>query len=272
MRALILALGLMLTTAAHAADRVVVIGGHLVELVYALGAGGSVVAVDDATAYDAAAKVPRVGSSRSISAEAVLAQRPTLILATDHAGPPGALDQLRAAGVAVEVLPGVDSVEAAYTRIRHLGDRLGVRPAADATVARMQKELAAIDRKGITSRVAFVYARGAGTLLVSGTDTGPAAVISLAGATPAVTAYSGFQPLTAESLVAAKPDVLVMTTTGLQSVGGIDGLLAVPGVSATPAGAARRVLVLDDVVLLGMGPRLPQAVATLNAALRGLVR
>jgi iron complex transport system substrate-binding protein len=63
--------------------------------------------------------------------------------------------------------------------------------------------------------------------------------------------------------------VLLVTDQGLQAAGGIDGLLRAPGLAATPAGRARRVLSLDALWLLGFGPRLPSAIRTLAQGLHG---
>ncbi|MBZ9643471.1 ABC transporter substrate-binding protein, partial [Streptomyces sp. PSKA30] len=66
-----------------------------------------------------------------------------------------------------------------------------------------------------------------------------------------------FTPLTTEALVKAQPEVILMMTKGLESVGGIDGLLDVPGIRETPAGMNRRIVTLEDGVLLSFGPRTP---------------
>jgi iron complex transport system substrate-binding protein len=73
----------------------------------------------------------------------------------------------------------------------------------------------------------------------------------------------GYKPLTPEALVTAQPDVLLLLTAGLDSVGGVDGLLSLPGVGQTPAGKNRRVLHYDDQYLLGIGPRVGQALMDL---------
>ncbi|MEO0603960.1 MAG: ABC transporter substrate-binding protein, partial [Myxococcota bacterium] len=112
-------------------------------------------------------------------------------------------------------------------------------------------------------RVVFIYARGGGTLNVAGLDTGAGRMVELAGGVNAVTGYTGYKPLTAESLVLAKPDVLLLTSRGLESLGGTEGLLAQPGVSLTPAGQNRRIVVLDDLLLLGFGPRVGEGVVEL---------
>ena len=114
----------------------------------------------------------------------------------------------------------------------------------------------------------FVYARGPSTLLVGGGGTAADAMIRLAGGTNAASGFDGYKPLTAEAAVAAAPQVILVTTSGLESVGGTDGLLDLPGLALTPAGKARRVVAMDDLYLLGFGPRVAGAMAALADQLR----
>lgn len=112
------------------------------------------------------------------------------------------------------------------------------------------------------SRVAFLYLRGsAGVYLLGGPGSGADALITELGLEDAGTAIGldrAFTPITSEALIEAQPDILLVMTGGLASVGGIDGLLKIPGISQTPAGKERRVLAYEDGLLLSFGPRTPQ--------------
>ncbi len=94
-------------------------------------------------------------------------------------------------------------------------------------------------------------------------------MIELAGGRNAFGQVEGYKPLAPEAAIAAAPDVILCTDQGLAAAGGVDGLLRAPGLAATPAGRARRVRSLEALLLLGFGPRLPQAVAQLAEALHG---
>ncbi len=262
------------STPADSADatRVVTIGGPITEIVYALGQGGRVVGTDRSSLFpEAILAGPRLDYFRQTSAEGVLALRPTLVLAVDGTGPPGVLDQIRAAGVAVLVLPEATDVAGAEARIARIGQVLGREAQADSVVAVMRAELAAAEaaKPATPPRVLFVYARGAGVVLAAGTGGAPEGILRLAGAETAVTAYEGYRPLTAEAVVAAAPDVIVVPAGSLESLGGIDGLLRQPGLSQTPAGRARRIVTVDDALLLGFGPRVGQGVRDLALGLAG---
>ncbi len=100
--------------------------------------------------------------------------------------------------------------------------------------------------------------------MVSGTKTAAHEMLTLAGATNAASGFEGFKPLTPEAVVAAQPTHLIMPTKGAKSIGGIQGVLALPGVGATPAGLAKRLVTVDDLKLLGFGPRMGRALLELQ--------
>jgi len=261
-------------TTAPAAQRIVAIGGAVTETIYALGAGARVVAVDTSSGYpDATGALPKVGYQRTLAAEGILALEPDLVLASAEAGPPTTIAQLRSAGVRVELLPTIETVEGAAARIRSIGAVLGDRGAGDRLGDTVERDGNAARARAqahpSATRVLFLYARGGGTMLVSGTGTGPAQMIALAGGVNAVTSWDGFRPLSAEAALAAAPDAILVPALGLASLGGIDGVVALPGLGDTPAGRARRVIAIDDLMLLGFGPRLPAAIDELSAALAG---
>lgn len=258
--------------ASVALDRVVTLGGPVTETVYALGLGDRVVGVDRSSLYpEAVHALPRLDYFRQTSAEGVLSLAPTVVLALEGTGPPAVLDQIRAAGVPVLTLPEVTGLAGAADRVRHLGDVIGRPGAADSLASRMRAEVGAVTTPASAPRALFVYARGAGTLLVSGTGNAADAVLRLAGAENAVAGVEGFQPLTAEAVVGAAPDVIVVPERGLESLGGLDGLLALPGMMQTPAGQARRVVAVDDALLLGFGPRVGEGVRDLARKLAASV-
>lgn len=256
---------------ATAGERIVSVGGAITETVFALGASDRVVGVDTSSVYPPAVEgLPRVGYQRLLSAEGILALSPDLVLISEEAGPPAVLEQLRGAGVRVERMPGAKTIDDAAARITAVGAAIG-RPAAELANTVRGAAGAARDRAGRgNARPSFVllYARGAGTLMVSGTDGPGVATIELAGGRNAVAGFTGYKPLSAEVLIAAAPDVIVVPSRGLATLGGEAGILALPGVAATPAGRARRIVTLDDLLLLGFGPRLGAAIDELAGRLR----
>ncbi|EYF01674.1 heme/hemin ABC transporter substrate-binding protein [Chondromyces apiculatus] len=258
---------------APSAARIVSIGGPVTELVFALGAGPDVVGVDTSSLYpDEATKLPKVGYQRTIATEGILALRPTLVLLSSEAGPPTAIAQIQAAGVPTRVIQADPQLDRIPERIRAVADALGRKEAGEALTRTVTADLDAARRDlaalPTRPRVLLIYARGAGTQLVGGADTPPDALIALAGGVNAAAEISGYKAMSAEAIAAAAPDVILVPSRGLASLGGIDGTLALPGLAQTPAGKARRVVTLDDLLLLGLGPRTPAAARELAQKLR----
>ena len=110
----------------------------------------------------------------------------------------------------------------------------------------------------------FIYARGPSVLMVSGAGTSADAMLELAGVPNCIDQFQGFRPLTAEAVIAASPAFVIAPQKGADSIGGIEGLLKLPGVAQTPAGGARRVVLVDDLELLGFGPHMGRALAKLQ--------
>jgi iron complex transport system substrate-binding protein len=268
--AVCLALGAPSGSAAPPA-RVVAVGGAVTEMVYALGAGTALVGADSTSVHPSeAARLPRVGYMRQLSAEGVLSLRPALVLATAEAGPPAVLEQIRGAGVRLERLHVRHSPDAVRENIRTIAAALGRDAAGDALLQRFDADWRTTRRRVAAMparpRVLFVMAHG-GAPMVGGRDTAADAMLELAGAVNAASGITGYKPLTAEAALAAAPDVILVTDQALET-GGIDALLQRPGLALTPAGRAKRVATMDAVLLLGFGPRLPQAVDELATKVR----
>ncbi|MEU3400959.1 heme/hemin ABC transporter substrate-binding protein [Streptomyces filamentosus] len=259
------------------AERIVPLSGSLAELVFTLGLGDRVVARDVTTTFEQAAGLPVVTRAHDVSAENVLSLRPTLVLAESTTGPAEAIAQIRDAGVPLVVVPPAKELGDLDDRAEDVAAALGVPASGTALRERTAARLAAV-RKRIPAhadrpRVAFLYLRGsAAVYLLGGADSGAASLLEAAGAVDAGK-ESGlakdFTPLTSEALAKAAPDALLVMSKGLRSVGGVDGLLELPGVAETPAGADRRIVSVDDGVLLSYGPRTDRVLASLVDQLYG---
>ena len=267
-------------------QRIVSVGGALTETLFALGAQAALVGADTTSLHpEAARRLPSVGYARALSAEGLLSLRPSLVVATKDAGPLPVLRQLEAARVRLVLLDAEHRFEGVLARTRRLAELCGRDAAGQTLAAQMQQDWqaaqAAVEAAvqvrqrsqgspgstGTRPKVLFVLSHSMAQVRVSGRDTAADAMLAYAGAANALTSFDGYKPLTPEAAIAAAPDIILATDQGLQAVGGIDGLLAAPGLAQTPAGRARRVVAQDALLMLGFGPRLPQAVETLARAL-----
>lgn len=254
---------------ARPAPRVVSLGGAITEIVYALGAGGTLVGVDQSSIHpEAARRLPQVGYYRSFSVEGVASLKPDIVLVADQAGPPQSLEQLRRLGMRLVVLPSAPTVEALARRIEGVAEALGRQAPGRALVEKIRAEVAGagLAAKSAPKRV-LVLSSHTGRLQAAGAETAGDAMVRLAGATNVFAAHTSYKPIAAEAVSALQPDVIVTTTSSVEAVGGLAAFAAQPGIAITPAARAQRIIAMDDLLLLSFGPRLPQALAELRAGL-----
>ena len=257
--------------------RIITLFGDLTEVVYALGAQDFLVARDTASIYPPEAEeLPNLGFNQALSPEGVLAFAPTTLFGTPEAGPDETLDHVRNAGVEVVIIDQDDDLDAPAAKVRTVGAALGIPRRAEALALDIERRLAAVQASiGATEpgpQVLFLYLRGALFQFAGGDGSPSQLLIEAAGGIDAGAAAGivGFQPLTPEAVVAADPEALLLMEGGVESVGGIDGLLRIPGIAETRAGRARRFIIMDDLYLLNFGPRMPDALAELAAELQRL--
>lgn len=256
------------------AMRLISIGGALTEIVYSLHAHTELVGVDTTSIYPAAAtRLPNVGYTRSLSSEGILALRPTQLIATEDAGPPVVLKQINDAGIPMTILPSGHQFKDVIDRVQTIGRLIHRLDIAKALANQLhlewkktQVQVANSTLKNI--RVLFVLSNNPGQLMVGGEKTSADAMITYSGGRNAISGLHGFKPLTPEAVIAANPDVLLLTDQGMKAVGGISGVLRFPGVNQTRAGKEQNIISLEAMYLLGFGPRMPLAVAELNLLLQ----
>ena len=248
------------------------VGGAITEIVYALGAEDRVIAVDSTSRYPPRAQEhPNVGYMRQMSAEAILALEPSLILAEGDAGPPAALDQLRAAGVPLVVVPDHPSIGGVLKKVTAVAQALGLESRGNELSARLEHEfeeledrLAPVDDR---PSVLFLLSIGRGAPLAGGRGTSADGIIALAGGRNAIAELEGYKPLSPEAAAGAAPEVVLVTERTLRLLGGAAALLERPEIAVTPAGRSARLVTMDGLLLLGFGPRTPEAIRQLAAAL-----
>ena len=244
-----------------APQRIVSAGNGVTELLYALGAGDQVIAVDSTSQWPPETrKLPRLGYHKQLSSEGILAMAPTLLIGTDVMGPPATISQLKSAGVHIESLPIDFTVKTMHYRIERLAKLLGKEAQGKQLWASIKQSLDEAQRLANSRKehpkVLFLLATGGRTPSVSGSHTAANAMIELAGGTNvAASKFSSYKPLSNESLLEMAPDVIIYSDRGDGTTP--EQILAMqPALKQTPAGRSGKVVGIDGTLLLGgLGPR-----------------
>ncbi|GAA2980921.1 iron complex transport system substrate-binding protein [Microbacterium terrae] len=256
------------------------ISGTIAATVFGLGLGDQVVGRDSSTVFDGTEDLPVVTKTgHTLNAEAILELAPTVMLTDTTIGPKEVRQQLREAGIAVVVVSDdrrIDTVDqlvaevAAALGVPERGAQLADRLTADIEAASAEVDEIAPGTASDRPRMLFLYVRGsANVYYIFGRDSGADSLIEAVDGIDVAgeIGWEGMKPMTAEALVAAQPDVLVMMTDGLASVGGVDGLVErIPALAQTPAGANRRVVDMADADILAFGPRTADVIRALARA------
>lgn len=250
-------------------QKIVSLNGAISEALVILGAESQIIGVDVTSTYPESLKTKAtdLGHVRSITAESILSLKPNVVFATSKDVNPTLNEQLKAANVSLKIINQEYSTEGTKNLITEIAKFLkkeNYQPLLE-NIDRQIAEIKPFEKK---PKVLFIYARGAGNLMVAGKETPLHHMIELAGADNAAATITDFKPLTPEALLTINPDVILLFDTGLQSLGGIDGLLKVEGISATNAGKNQKIITMDGQLLSGFGPRLGKAVVELHNKLK----
>lgn len=251
-------------------SRVVVLANGVGEIMKSLNASSILVGRDISSTGAGQEDIPIVTSGHQVLPEKVIALQPDLVIVDASTGPQTALNQIRATGIKVVQTPESWTLADIAKKVRAVGVAIGAQSQAELLVTKIERSLSQI-KLSAKPRVAFLYLRGTSSIyLIGGPGSGADSMVQSIGAIDigARSLSRPFNTLTAESLALLDPDVLLVMTKGLESVGGVNGLIKLPGVAQTKAGKNRAIIDVDDSLLLSFGPRTPSLVEALAQALK----
>jgi iron complex transport system substrate-binding protein len=251
--------------------RVIALANGSAEIIDSLGQKKILIGRDIASSEPALKSIPIVTSGHQVGAEKIIALTPDLVIIDSSVGPSQAIDSLKKAGIKVELIEEVWNVDAIAMKVIEIASLLGVNASGqqladliDSTISDASKKISG------APRVLFLYLRGGNSIyFVGGKGSGADSLLSAIGAVDvgAQSQAQPFTPLTAEALIEMKPEIILVMTKGLASVGGVAGLTELPGVAQTPAGRDSRIISVDDSLLLSFGARTPSLLTELAGAL-----
>jgi iron complex transport system substrate-binding protein len=260
------------TTGSFTASRVVVLANGVAEIMQSLNAQSIIVGRDISSTEKSLEDIPIVTSGHQILPEKVISLRPDLVLIDASSGPQSAIGQIEKSGIRIVKIPESWTLADIEIKVAAVGAAIGASQQAQILIKKLNQSLAQsqIDKQ---LRIAFLYLRGTSSVyLIGGEGSGADSIFASLGAVDvgAQQLKNPFNTLTAESLATLNPDVIVVMSKGLESVGGVDGLLKLPGVGQTKAGKNSAIIDVDDSLLLSFGPRTPSLIEQLRIALNEL--
>ena len=257
------------TEASFTASRVIVLANGVAEIIQSLNGQSIIIGRDISSTEDSLSDIPIVTSGHQVLPEKVIALNPDLVLIDASTGPKAAIETIRKAGISVVETPESWSLTDLPVKVRAVGRAIGASNQAEQLIKEINQSLK-VSTVSNKPRVAFLYLRGTSAVyLIGGKGSGADSLMDSIGAVDVGAAQleRPFNTLTAESLAALNPDVILVMSKGLESVGGVEGLLTLPGVAQTNAGKNSAIIDVDDSLLLSFGPRTPSLVQALADAI-----
>ncbi|HAS8381778.1 TPA: hemin ABC transporter substrate-binding protein [Vibrio vulnificus] len=239
-----------------AQERIISAGSAVTELILALHAEQSLVAVDVTSQLPEGQPLPKIGYHRRLSAEGLLALSPTKLIGSDEMGPAPVLQQLKSTGVDIEVVNTQANVDGLKARIDQIAAILNKSQEAQQLKSLVDQQVQSLKANQPTEqkkKVLFLLIHEGRAANVAGTDTTPDAIIRLAGAiNPAADKITAYKPLSSESMVEMQPDVILVSGRSFEKLGGPDAIIKImPLLAATPAGQNKQIMAIDGAALVG---------------------
>ncbi|MWN89976.1 ABC transporter substrate-binding protein [Gilliamella sp. Pra-s65] len=243
-------------------ERIVIAGGALTEIVFALGAGDQIVGVDKTSSYpDSVKKLPQIGYWKLLNIEGILSLKPTLFITLSDVEPDNIISQVNQAKVDVLSLQRVPgTLDLLYTNIEKIADKLNKQTQGQQLINKIKTNITKIQEKTNNhpnkAKVLFLMSMG-GTNSVAGKNTTADALITIAGGEN-LAKHTSYKTYTAESLIAMNPEIIVLNKYSIEQLGGIEKLNTIAGITETSAFKNNRIITIDDSYLFGIGPRVDE--------------
>jgi iron complex transport system substrate-binding protein len=246
-------------------QRIVCLSKHLTEMLFAIGKGHNIVAVDLSSTYPDSAKLLKtVGYHRALSPESIIAMNPDLVIHSNDIGPENVLPQITKAGLNIKVFGGASTIDSAKLLLKELGNYFGEEKKADSLVNKMDADIAtateSLKAKNITDTptVMIIHFGRANNVyfVMSGRGGTGDKMIKLAGGKTVKYDAKGARQISAEAVAASNPDIIIATDFGYDQMGSMDKFIAgVPGVALTNAGKNKNIVRFEEHDLIYFGPR-----------------
>jgi len=267
LRVVIMCFVALISLSSNATNKIVTAGGTVTEIVFALGMGDRVVAIDQSSSFPSEIKsLPSVGYYRDMSAEGILSTGLDTLLVLEGGGRKEVLQQVKAAGVKVIVYRKATSIGSLIELVKNIGGDLEKQDAAKQLVKNIQASLPEASNE-IKGSGLFLLSAGERGLIAAGSETVPQLLFDYVGVKN-VASHQGFKTLGLESLAILQPDFLFAPAHSVAGIGGAKAFCNQPSLALLQAAKECRLLVMDSLLALGMTPRIAKAIDLLDSFIK----
>ncbi len=251
-----LTLTILSSFSAQSEERMISAGFGVTEMIYALGAQDKLIAADFTSRHLIKNDdIKQLGLHVQLSAEGVLALRPTHLIGTDEMGPKNVLEQIKQSGVQIVTIPSGQDTSQLFSRLDKLAEIMKMDQEAQQLKEQVELDISNLQEQHCDTkpRTVFLMLDGSGRIRVGGSDTAINSIITLAGGSnPAKAYFSGYKAMNIESLLEMQPDYILISQRGLDIYQNIDNLLDnIPTLKVTPAGMNKQIFTVPSGALLG---------------------
>jgi iron complex transport system substrate-binding protein len=246
------------TTQSTQYSRVVALANGSAEIIASLGHLNILIGRDFASDVASLESVEVVTSGHQIVAEKILSLNPDLVIIDALSGPSSSLVAIEKAGIRIVKISEAWKLDEIDRKVSEIAQVIGAIDDGKNLIAALQGSKSAVTQIPVGKTIAFLYLRGGSAIyLIGGKGSGTDSLIAAIGGVDAGAQKfdNPFTPMTAEAVATLNPDLFLVMSKGLESVGGIDGLVELPGIAQTQAGKKRAIVAVDDSLLLSFGPR-----------------
>jgi len=252
-------------------DAIVSLSPTATEMLYAIGAGSQVKAVDSDSDYPSRAPKTKL-SAYAPNAEAIAGYKPDLVVISNNMD--GIQKQLTALSIPVLYLPAAVTVANVYAEIDQLGSATGHLTQAQREVAALRSQISRIvaAEPRHSRPLTYYYEVGVDPYYSVTSSTFIGSLLSLLGmksiadAAHGAAAAGGYPSLSAEYILRANPDYIILADTG--STGGGQDAATVdsrPGWSVLTAVKDKHIILLNADIASRWGPRIADLLQAVEA-------
>ena len=243
-------------------SRIVVAGGSITEIIYLLGQGDRIVAVDVTSNYPEETKnITSIGYVRNVSTEGVLSLAPSLILGEDDMGPPNVVKQLKGMNADLRIIHEEQTVNGIIEKIRCVASIIGKEDLASQIIEKdinpvlIKLKENQISNKKNKKKIMLVLSMQGTSPMVAGSGTSGDSFIKMIGGDNIFSSFNGWKNVTAESILKLNPDYIIIPEKDLHKQSKVAEIVDNPIFSNTNAGKNNNFLFEDGMAILGFGPR-----------------